>query len=112
MLHDKKWFHIISWFIWEYFIDKKFWPPPPQNIFPLPWSNIVQYVQNQRENSQFTYHKTMFREQYKIKNVKKSLSKKGKTLETHWYIPFDTGLYRSAGLQSYNSNQTQLPVAF
>ncbi len=46
MVHDKKLFHIIFWFIWEHFIDKTFfWPPltpPYQNIFSLPQSNIAQ----------------------------------------------------------------------
>ncbi len=49
----------------------------------------------------------MFKEQYKItnlsKNVKKSLSEKGKRLETHLYITIDTdvGLNCSAGLGDF-----------
>ncbi len=72
---------------------------------------------------------TKFRDQNKITNMSKKFlkSEKGKTLETHKYIAFDTdvGLCRGSRLGnsgpveghcpaefSSNHNQTHLPVAF
>ncbi len=72
------------------------------------WCRITEKILH----SQIIINKTMFKEQYKItnlsKNVNKSLSEKGKRLETHLYITIytDVGLNCSAGLREFGANSS------